>query len=113
MQTRANIFLSTTIICAMTLLSTGCNKPKEVAATSAPAVSVTPEINDNDLTMKVKTAILVAPDIKNLDITVVTLKGDVRLTGNVANQSQKDEITKIARGTEGVHAIHDELTIKK
>jgi hyperosmotically inducible protein len=51
--------------------------------------------------------------LKGFDIQVVTLKGDVRLIGVVANQAQVDEAIKIARAAEGGHTIHDELTVKK
>jgi len=48
-----------------------------------------------------------------MDITVVTTKGDVRLTGILDSQAQIDEAIRIARAVNGVHAIHHELTIKK
>ena len=51
--------------------------------------------------------------LKGFNITVVTLKGDVRLIGVVNNQAQIDEALKIARAADGTHAIHDELTIKR
>lgn len=41
------------------------------------------------------------------------LKGDVHLTGAADNQNQLDHIVKLVRSIEGVHSIHDELTIKK
>lgn len=51
--------------------------------------------------------------LKGTDITVVTLKGDVRLTGVLDSQAQIDEALRIARAAEGAHTIHDELTVKK
>jgi len=48
-----------------------------------------------------------------LDIGVVTLQGDVRLTGIVTEQSQIDEALRIARAAVGAHSVHDELTLKK
>jgi osmotically-inducible protein OsmY len=65
------------------------------------------------VTTKVKTALHSDELVKSFDIAVVTLKGDVRLTGAVDNQVQLDHIDKLVRSIEGVHSIHDELTIKK
>ena len=94
----------------------GCDKPVPTAATTptpAPVSSATSETADGDVTSNVKTALMRDTGFKGEDISVVTLKGDVRLTGVLDNQSQIDSAIKIARATEGVHSIHDELTIKK
>jgi len=54
-----------------------------------------------------------AESLRGLDITVVTLHGDVRLIGALASQSCVDEALRIARTAEGWHAVHDELSIRK
>jgi osmotically-inducible protein OsmY len=61
----------------------------------------------------VKTALHQAELLKGADITVVTLKGDVRLTGVLDSQAQIDDAIRIARAAEGANTIHDELTLKK
>jgi osmotically-inducible protein OsmY len=83
-------------------------------AASGPAASV-PAVNvsDIDVTEHVKTALLQTESLKGTDITVVTLKGDVRLKGVVARQSQIDDALRIARAADGAHSIHDELTLAK
>jgi hyperosmotically inducible protein len=43
---------------------------------------------------------------------VVTLKGDVRLSGVVRTQAQIDEAQRIARDAGGAHTLHNELTLK-
>ena len=43
-------------------------------------------------------------------MTVVTLKGDVKLSGEVDQQSQIDYIEGLVRG---VHSLHNELRIKQ
>lgn len=68
---------------------------------------------DIDVTTKVKTALLTDADVKRFDISVETTKGDVRLGGVVDNQGQIDNAVKIVRSVDGVHSVHDELTIKK
>lgn len=69
--------------------------------------------DDVIVTTRVKTALLEDVNVKSFDIAVVTLKGDVQLSGFVDNQGQVDQAVKVARGVEGVHSIHDELRIKK
>jgi hyperosmotically inducible protein len=107
------LLLGTTFLGALTLLVSGCNKPEVAAGTKSPSAAVATEVSDIDVTTKVKTALLGDANLKSFDIAVVTLKGDVRLTGLVDNQSQIDDAKKVARGVDGVHSIHDELTIKK
>ena len=95
------------------MLAGGCSKPPEpVVSMPAPSVAVG-NVSDIDVTEHVKTALLQNDSLKGFNIAVVTLKGDVRLTGAVDSQVQIDEAIKIARASEGAHTIHDELTIKK
>jgi osmotically-inducible protein OsmY len=98
---------------ALTMGLAGCGKPPEPVASMPAAPAVAGNVSDVDITEHVKTALQLSDMLKGFDITVVTLKGDVRLIGVLDNQAQIDEALKIARASEGIHAIHDELTIKK
>jgi osmotically-inducible protein OsmY len=101
---------------AAVLLATGaggCGKPPEVSVASAAASSSAGNVSDIDVTEHVKTSLNLAQSLKGADITVVTLKGDVRLTGVLDNQAQIDDAIRVARAADGAHTIHDELTIKK
>jgi hyperosmotically inducible protein len=69
-------------------------------------------VDDIDVTARVKTALLRDDNVKSLDITVVTRKGDAQLSGFVNNQWQIDRAMEVTRGIEGVHAVHNELKIK-
>ena len=91
----------------------GCSKPAEVPAGSSAPASVDINLSDGDVSERVKTALLQSDSLKGMDITVVTTKGDVRLTGILDSQPHVDEAIRIARAIEGVHSIHHELTIKK
>jgi hyperosmotically inducible periplasmic protein len=71
------------------------------------------KIDDATVTGRVKTALLADPDIKSSDISVLTVKGVVQLTGFVNNQGQIDQATKIARAAEGASSIKNELKIKQ
>jgi hyperosmotically inducible periplasmic protein len=112
MKTRAKLFLiSTTLLGLLTLA--GCNKPQDTAVSTNVDSTVATELQDAEVTAKVKAALLLDETIKSLDITVVTTKGDVRLTGVVDTQAQLDQIDTMVRDIEGVHSFHDELTIKQ
>jgi hyperosmotically inducible periplasmic protein len=108
------LILAGTAVVVMVL--TGCNKSPQTPATLPAAPTTAPaaaNVSDIDITEHVKTALQQNGLLKGRDITVVTLKGDVRLMGTLDSQGQIDEAIKIARASEGAHAIHSELTLKK
>ncbi len=96
-----------------TTLAGGCSKSPEVTATSAAGSAAVVNVSDIDVTEHVKTALHQNELLKGFDISVVTLKGDVRLSGVLDSQAQIDEALRIARASDGAHTIHDELTIKQ
>lgn len=102
--------LSLAVLSAFTI--TACSKEEAIGTTTSDTGTMS-ESSDIDVTTKVKTALLSDQNSKDFDIAVVTLNGDVRLTGVVDNQGQLDQIDKLVRSIEGVHTIHDELTIRK
>ncbi len=85
----------------------GCNK------SATPANPASKQVSDADVTLKVNSALRQNADLKQFAISVVTTKGDVRLTGEVESATQHELAVKIARETEGVHSIHDELIVKQ
>jgi len=104
--------LAPTVFLVMVSLG-GCSKPAETPAGSSAPASAAINVSDSDVSEQVKTALLQSDSLKGIDITVVTTKGDVRLTGILDSQAQIDEAIRIARAVNGVHSIHHELTIKK
>lgn len=70
------------------------------------------KVDDSIVTSKVKSSFLADPDIKSLDIAVVTHNGEVQLSGFVNNQTQIDRAIDVARRTEGVHNVINELRVK-
>ncbi|MEO8804753.1 MAG: BON domain-containing protein [Burkholderiaceae bacterium] len=115
-STHMNNRLSTPLWGAAVLslaLMGGCNKTPEAGAVALPSPSNAANVADLDVTTNVKKALLSDASLKGFDISVITLKGDVRLIGVVDTQGQIDAAVKLARGSEGVHSIHDELAIKK
>ncbi len=64
-------------------------------------------------TGRVKAALLADPNVKSLDIAVVTRSDEVLLTGFVDSKTQMDRAIEIARGIEGVRLVSNEMSIKK
>lgn len=95
------------------IMLAGCNELKEATYTTKPSSSVGINIRDSEITIKVEDALHSDKEFNSLDITVATLKGDVLLTGVVENQSQIYQAGKLIRSIEGVHTIHDHLSVRK
>lgn len=99
---------------ALAIMASGCNKPPDAAG--AVATGTTPSVAnvaDADVTTNVTTALVREASLKGADIRVVTLKGEAQLIGVLENQTQIDTALKIARAADGVHTVHNELTVKK
>jgi len=112
MRKHTRHFMIATAIAALAVMA-GCSKPPEPVATAPVGAPVAGNVSDTDVSEHVKTALLQSEVLKGFDIGVVTLKGDVRLSGVLDNQAQIDEAVRVARASDGAHTIHDELTIKK
>ena len=89
------------------------NVDNRVSLISNNATTVGIKIDDSIVTSKVKSSFLADPDIKSFDIAVVTHNGEVQLSGFVDNQTQIDRAIDVARRTEGVHNVINELQVKK
>ncbi|MFZ6747913.1 BON domain-containing protein [Undibacterium sp. Ren11W] len=95
-------------VLSLTMLASGCNKEPKINTTTEIA-----NVSDIDVTTNVKRTLLQDDLLKGSNITVETLKGDVRLIGELNSQAQIEQAIKIARAADGAHTIHDELTLKK
>ncbi|MEO8298816.1 MAG: BON domain-containing protein [Burkholderiales bacterium] len=90
----------------------GCSKSPVIDTPATSAPTATNNVVNIDVINHVKTALLQDAVLKDFEINVITLKGDVRLIGMLATQAQIDAAITIARAAEGVHSIHNELTLK-
>ncbi len=70
-------------------------------------------VDDSVITAKVKSALIADNEIKALDISVKTRKGEVWLSGNVDNQNQIDRAVQIASNVDGVKTVSNRLAVKK
>jgi len=71
------------------------------------------KVDDGIVTARVKAALLNDTSIKSRDIAVVTRQGEVQLSGFVDNQGQIDKALQIAKATEDVRTVSNEMSIKK
>jgi len=69
-------------------------------------------ISDSVLTAKVKAALLKEPELKSLDVSVETLRGDVLLSGFVKDVSQREKAMKVAIAVNGVASVKDALVVR-
>lgn len=99
-------------ITLVTMLIAGCNKPTEMPGTQ-PSATEGAHINDSDVNVAVRSALVQDEILKGFRITAETAKGDVKLTGVVDNQGQIDYADELVRNIDGVHTIHNHLSIKQ
>ena len=69
-------------------------------------------LDDTAITAKVKAALLQAPDVKGLDVTVQTDKAVVQLSGFVASQAQIDKAIGLAKGVRSVREVQNKMSVK-
>lgn len=111
MSPMSRLFQAAVLVAAASGLA-ACSPRAVLPAASSEAAAVPAPVADSDVTEHVKTALQQDDALKAADITVVTVKGDVRLTGVLDTQAQIDEVLRIARAAEGAHSVHNELTLK-
>lgn len=92
------ILLAVTLIAP--LLLTACGK----------AVSAT--IDDAQVTTRVKTALLNAPEVDAKRIEVDTVQGIVTLSGGVRSEAERDQAVAVARRIGGVKDVRSTLQIQ-
>ncbi|MES2102531.1 MAG: BON domain-containing protein [Pseudomonadota bacterium] len=71
------------------------------------------KIDDSVITAQVKSAMLADPDMKSLDVSVTTRKGEVQLSGFVDNDVQLTRAVDVAKTVDGVVGVVNHMSIKK
>ena len=69
-------------------------------------------IDDSVITTKVKASIFNEPTLKSTEINVETFKGDVQLSGFVAQPQDAQKAVEIARGIKGVVSVKNDIRVK-
>ena len=68
--------------------------------------------NDSAITAKVKAALLREPQLKSLDVSVETYRGEVLLSGFVKDETQRSKAVKTAATIAGVTGVKDGLVVR-
>ena len=68
-------------------------------------------LSDAAITTKVKARLTADPELNPFNIDVDTRNGAVTLTGRVRTQAARAEAEKLARGTQGVKSVANELEV--
>lgn len=69
-------------------------------------------VDDIQVTNAVKQALQQEDQLRNLNINVDTRKGDVKLTGTVNTEQQRELAEQITQTTAGAHTVNNELQVK-
>lgn len=100
-----------TAICLVigALLAPAVNYAADYSSTQAKPVTI---VKDSVVTTKIKTKLTAEKLTFAKDITVDTDNdGVVTLSGKVATQEQANKVAAIARDTEGVKSVHNDIKI--
>ena len=73
--------------------------------------SASDQVDDAWITSKVESKLAADPEVNNFEIDVDTQDGVVRLSGNVEQDKARQEAEKLARSTEGVKEVVNEIQI--
>jgi osmotically-inducible protein OsmY len=69
-------------------------------------------VDDAVITGKVKAAFAADPTVKATEINVETFKGDVQLSGFVAQPGDAQRAVEVARGIKGVTSVKNDIRVK-
>jgi osmotically-inducible protein OsmY len=97
--------LATTLFAASLFSLGGCASTPTSAGTGQ-------YIDDTVITAKVKASIFNEPTLKASEINVETYKGDVQLSGFVADPGDAARAVEIARGVAGVTSVKNDVRVK-
>ena len=109
----ASLVLAVALASVLAAFVAACSGRSDTTGASPPSTTIGTEIDDSVVTSRVKSALLADASIQSLDITVVTRKGAVQLSGFVNNQGQIDRALTVTRAVEGVAGVINEMSLKK
>jgi osmotically-inducible protein OsmY len=69
-------------------------------------------VDDAGITAKVKAAFVADPSLKATEINVETFKGDVQLSGFVAQAEDAQRAASVARAVKGVTSVKNDIRVK-
>ena len=100
--------LSAAALCVMlgaSLATVGCSS-------SPTRASAGETLDDTAITTKVKAKMVEDPAVSALNIKVETFKGTVQLSGFANNATEVNRAVEIARSTDGVQSVKNDIRLK-
>ena len=92
-------------ISAAIVMASGCSVMRGQQSTGA-------YLDDASVTTRVKSAFAADQTVAATSINVETLNGTVQLSGFAKSQAEKDQAAAIARKTDGVKAIKNDIVVR-
>jgi len=102
----AQRLITATFAAAVAITAVGC------ASSNPTSKSAGEYVDDAVITTKVKAAFAADPTVKATEINVETYKGDVQLSGFVAEAGDAQKAVQIARGVNGVTSVKNDIRVK-
>jgi len=97
--------IATAVFSVSLLAAAGCASTPERSSTGE-------YLDDTVITAKVKASLFNEPTLKSSEINVETYKGDVQLSGFVADPTDAAKAVEIARGIKGVTSVKNDVRVK-
>jgi len=104
-------------------LLAGCDRSsREATSDAATSVAADAErkldsagaaVDDAAVTTKVKSALIMAPDLNGLSVNVDTSNNVVTLSGTVGSDNLRQQAEQVAKGVDGVKGVRNDLTVKE
>lgn len=101
----AHSLITAAFTAAIAITATGCASTPERASAGE-------YIDDAVITTKVKAAFANDPNVKATEVNVETFKGDVQLSGFVADPRDAQRAVEIARSVKGVTSVKNDIRVK-
>jgi hyperosmotically inducible protein len=73
---------------------------------------VTEYADDSNITNSIRAKFIEDPVVHFGDVGVTTLNGNVRLTGRVNSERERQRASQIARGVKGVRSVNNDIAVR-
>ena len=98
---------------AIAFMVPGVKSIKSRVRLADPALGAVTPAEDRNITSRVTAGLSADPQVRQYNISVVTMKGEVVLGGPVDRQAQIDSAVRVARGVEGVRDVRHVMHVRK
>ena len=85
-------------------------EPQDPTTVEAPMAE---RMTDEGITTRVQSKLFLDETVKDRDIEVTTNSGEVTLSGEVANETERQQVLSVARSVAGVTGVQDQLQVNQ